>query len=89
MTKDCADSRNHYKRVNERTENAVHKYFSHLERKVVESKDRSKFFKFISLRSGRIKPVPSLLSDDGRAAITDAEKAELSPNPFNGRSTNI
>ena len=66
-----------YKDVNFKTGKAINKYQAHLEKKLVESNDHTKFFRYIKLRVNRKGSIPSLVGEQGETVVCDANKADL------------
>lgn len=66
-----------FKEVNVRTEKAINKYNIYLEKRFLMSKDKSKFFRYISSRTGKGNSASSLRLDNGEIVLGDEPKANL------------
>lgn len=56
---------------------ALRRYNMYIERKVMQSKDRRAFYRFISTRSGSDNVIPTLVNSNGELISSDKEKADL------------
>ncbi|EYC26747.1 hypothetical protein Y032_0010g946 [Ancylostoma ceylanicum] len=77
VLKQDANSWDKFKEANLRTEKAMNRYNVYLEKKLIESEDKTKFYRYVKFRRGNRSSIPCLKNESGEDVIQDGYKAEI------------
>ena len=77
-----SDLWNRFRTINDRFEKKLRKFFSSIERKVVESGNKNEFYKFINTRIEQKAKLSVLVGANGAIAKSDIDRAELLAETF-------